>query len=70
MTEHAGSAGVSYRIISSSHNTYLESDQTMDYSTTQMYRIMLKRGSRCVEIDMWDSDDDNPVIRTVTLCRP
>ncbi|KAI0560102.1 Phosphatidylinositol-specific phospholipase C X [Gracilaria domingensis] len=27
-----------------------------------MYRIVLQRGCRCVEIDMWDGDDDRPVV--------
>ncbi|CAN8071694.1 unnamed protein product [Agarophyton chilense] len=49
-------------LISSSHNTYLESDQLRGDSTAQMYHIVLKRGCRCVEIDMWDGDDDKPVV--------
>jgi phosphatidylinositol phospholipase C delta len=44
--------------ISSSHNTYLMAHQLFGESHAQAYEIALYTGSRCVEIDAWDSDDD------------
>ncbi|KAI9158075.1 1-phosphatidylinositol 4,5-bisphosphate phosphodiesterase 1 [Paramyrothecium foliicola] len=43
--------------ISSSHNTYLLAHQLYGDSCVSAYDIALKTGSRCVEIDAWDSDD-------------
>jgi phosphatidylinositol phospholipase C delta len=43
--------------ISSSHNTYLLAHQLYGDSCASAYEIALKTGSRCVEIDAWDSDD-------------
>lgn len=60
---------LTHYLISSSHNTYLESDQFKGDSTAEMYRIVLERACRCVEIDMWDGDDDQPAVthgRTMT----
>lgn len=45
--------------ISSSHNTYLTAHQLYGEADPLAYRIALSTGSRCVEIDAWD-DDDNP----------
>jgi phosphatidylinositol phospholipase C delta len=44
--------------ISSSHNTYLMAHQLYGTSSAVAYEIALKAGSRCVEIDAWDNDDD------------
>ncbi|KAH7355750.1 PLC-like phosphodiesterase [Pyrenochaeta sp. MPI-SDFR-AT-0127] len=45
--------------ISSSHNTYLMAHQLFGESHASAYEIALHTGSRCVEIDAWDNDDDN-----------
>lgn len=44
--------------ISSSHNTYLMAHQLFGESHAQAYEIALYTGSRCVEIDAWDNDDN------------
>jgi phosphatidylinositol phospholipase C delta len=44
--------------ISSSHNTYLMAHQLFGKSNASAYKIALQTGSRCVEIDAWDNDDD------------
>ncbi|KNG47800.1 PLC-like phosphodiesterase [Stemphylium lycopersici] len=44
--------------ISSSHNTYLMAHQLFGESHAQAYEIALHTGSRCVEIDAWDNDDN------------
>ena len=44
--------------ISSSHNTYLQAHQLYGYSSAEAYRIALRTGSRCVEIDAWDNENN------------
>ncbi|KAF4556205.1 Phosphatidylinositol-specific phospholipase C-like protein 1 [Elsinoe fawcettii] len=44
--------------ISSSHNTYLMAHQLYGSSDASAYEIALRTGSRCVEIDAWDHDDN------------
>ncbi|EHK99266.1 putative 1-phosphatidylinositol-4,5-bisphosphate phosphodiesterase 1 [Glarea lozoyensis 74030] len=44
--------------ISSSHNTYLVAHQLFGDSSAEAYSIALHAGSRCVEIDAWDNDED------------
>ena len=44
--------------ISSSHNTYLMAHQLYGTSSADAYEIALNTGSRCVEIDAWDGDND------------
>ena len=44
--------------ISSSHNTYLAAHQLAGTSKAEAYEIALGTGSRCVEIDAWDGDED------------
>lgn len=44
--------------ISSSHNTYLMAHQLYGTSSATAYETALNTGSRCVEIDAWDGDDD------------
>jgi len=53
--------------ISSSHNTYLMAHQLYGESDASAYEIALHTGSRCVEIDAWDNDDnkDEPKVRIV-----
>ena len=44
--------------ISSSHNTYLTAHQLFGTSSAAGYEVALNTGSRCVEIDAWDDDDN------------
>ncbi|EME45683.1 hypothetical protein DOTSEDRAFT_87968 [Dothistroma septosporum NZE10] len=44
--------------ISSSHNTYLLAHQLYGTSSAEAYETALKTGSRCVEIDAWDNEED------------
>ncbi|PWW79283.1 PLC-like phosphodiesterase [Tuber magnatum] len=48
--------------ISSSHNTYLTGHQLYGSSTTEGYISVLRRGCRCIEIDVWDGDDGEPEV--------
>jgi len=48
--------------ISSSHNTYLTGHQLYGESTVEGYVNTLRRGCRCIEIDVWDGDDGEPSV--------
>ena len=57
--------------ISSSHNTYLMAHQLYGSSDASAYEIALHTGSRCVEIDAWDNDDnkEEPKVSLLTTLR-
>ncbi|MEE6477349.1 hypothetical protein FKM82_011484, partial [Ascaphus truei] len=48
--------------ISTSHNTYLISDQLVGQSHLWGYVSALMRGCRCLEIDCWDGPEEEPVV--------
>ncbi|KAJ1937076.1 hypothetical protein GGF37_005352, partial [Kickxella alabastrina] len=48
--------------ISTSHNTYLASDQLVGESTVEGYVHALLRGCRCIELDSWDGRGGEPVV--------
>ncbi|KAK4989928.1 1-phosphatidylinositol 4,5-bisphosphate phosphodiesterase beta-4 [Elasticomyces elasticus] len=50
---------ISNYFISSSHNTYLSGNQLYGRASTDAYKNVLTRGCRCVEIDVWDGEDDS-----------
>ncbi|XP_062932326.1 1-phosphatidylinositol 4,5-bisphosphate phosphodiesterase zeta-1 [Cynocephalus volans] len=48
--------------ISTSHNTYLISDQLVGRSDLWGYVSALVKGCRCLEIDCWDGSQNEPVV--------
>ncbi|EDQ91827.1 uncharacterized protein MONBRDRAFT_21166 [Monosiga brevicollis MX1] len=60
---------LAHYIISSSHNTYLTGGQLNSASTVEIYRQVLLAGCRCLEIDIWNGDDGEPIVtHGMTLC--
>ncbi|CCU76570.1 phospholipase C [Blumeria hordei DH14] len=45
--------------ISSSHNTYLSGNQWLSKSQTSAYKNVLRRGCRCIEIDVHNGESSN-----------
>ena len=45
---------ISQYFVSSSHNTYLTGNQLWSKASTDPYKEVLKRGCRCIEVDVWD----------------
>ncbi|XP_035384356.1 1-phosphatidylinositol 4,5-bisphosphate phosphodiesterase delta-1b isoform X2 [Electrophorus electricus] len=53
---------LNHYFISSSHNTYLLEDQIKGPSSTEAYIRALMKSCRCLELDVWDGSDGEPVI--------
>uniref|UniRef100_A0A8C6WLS2 Phosphoinositide phospholipase C n=1 Tax=Neogobius melanostomus TaxID=47308 RepID=A0A8C6WLS2_9GOBI len=53
---------LSHYFISASHNTYLIEDQYRGPSDLSGYIRALRMGCRCVEVDVWDGEDDEPIV--------
>lgn len=48
--------------IASSHNTYLLGKQFVGESSIEGYIKALERGCKCLEIDIWDGENNRPVV--------
>lgn len=43
--------------INSSHNTYISGNQLASKTSPEAYTSVLRRGGRCIEIDVWNGDE-------------
>ncbi|KYR02620.1 phosphoinositide-specific phospholipase C [Tieghemostelium lacteum] len=46
----------------SSHNTYLSGHQLKGSSSAEQYTAAFRAGCKCVELDVWDGSDGDPII--------
>jgi hypothetical protein len=62
---------MSHYFIATSHNTYLTGNQLTGDSSVNQYIAVLSKGCRCVELDIWDGKNNEPIIlHGGTLTKP